>query len=63
MVIGVDVFVIVIEWKEFCSLDFMCLKVELKVLVIFDGCNLYELDVMVELGIDYYVIGWLYVDF
>ncbi|RQV10785.1 UDP-glucose/GDP-mannose dehydrogenase family protein [Burkholderia cenocepacia] len=61
-VTGADALVIVTEWKEFRSPDFMRLKAELKAPVIFDGRNLYEPDAMAELGIDYYAIGRPYVD-
>lgn len=53
----VDVLIIVIEWKEFCSLDFEVIKQMLKNLVIFDGCNFYDLKFVCGLGIEYFVIG------
>jgi UDPglucose 6-dehydrogenase len=49
--------VIVTEWKEFKSPDFVHLKSVLKSPLIFDGRNLYEPDAMTELGIDYHSIG------
>jgi len=58
---GADALVIVTEWKEFKSPDFMHLKSVLKAPVIFDGRNLYEPLTMAELGIDYYAIGRPYV--
>src|SRR6266702_251021 len=54
---GADALVIVTEWKEFKSPDFVHLKSVLKSPLIFDGRNLYEPDAMTELGIDYYSIG------
>ncbi|MGF6938185.1 UDPglucose 6-dehydrogenase [Paraburkholderia sp. UCT70] len=55
--IGADALVIVTEWKEFKSPDFVHLKSVLKTPLIFDGRNLYEPDAMTELGIDYHAIG------
>ncbi|EIF30170.1 nucleotide sugar dehydrogenase [Burkholderia sp. Ch1-1] len=54
---GADALVIVTEWKEFKSPDFVHLKSVLKSPLIFDGRNLYEPDAMTELGIDYHSIG------
>jgi UDPglucose 6-dehydrogenase len=54
---GADALVIVTEWKEFKSPDFVHLKSVLKSPQIFDGRNLYEPDAMTELGIDYHSIG------
>lgn len=52
-----DALIIVTEWKEFCSPDFIALKSALKHPVIFDGRNLYEPRLMAELGITYFGIG------
>jgi UDPglucose 6-dehydrogenase len=54
---GADALVILTEWKEFKSPDFLHMKSVLKAPVIFDGRNLYEPETMAELGIDYYAIG------
>jgi UDPglucose 6-dehydrogenase len=54
---GADALVIVTEWKEFKSPDFMHLKSELKTPLVFDGRNLYEPEAMSELGIDYHSVG------
>jgi len=54
---GADALVIVTEWKEFKSPDFLHLKSVLKSPLIFDGRNLYEPEAMTELGIDYHSIG------
>lgn len=55
---GVDVLVVVIEWKQFCSLDFICLCDIFKDVVVFDGCNLYDLQEIEVVGLVYYGIGW-----
>jgi UDPglucose 6-dehydrogenase len=54
---GADALVVVTEWKEFKSPDFVHLKSVLKTPLIFDGRNLYEPEAMTELGIDYHSIG------
>ncbi|KXU87579.1 UDP-glucose 6-dehydrogenase [Paraburkholderia monticola] len=54
---GVDALVILTEWKVFKSPDFDALKRVLKTPLIFDGRNLYEPDVLLELGIEYHAIG------
>lgn len=56
-VTNADALIIVTEWKEFCSPDFIALKNALKHPVIFDGRNLYEPRLMSELGITYFGIG------
>ena len=52
-----DALIIVTEWKEFHSPDFLRVKNALKQPVIFDGRNLYEPRLMAELGITYFGIG------
>ncbi|MFA7279467.1 MAG: UDP-glucose/GDP-mannose dehydrogenase family protein [Sterolibacterium sp.] len=52
-----DALVIVTEWKEFRSPDFLCIKSMLKHAVIFDGRNLYEPAQLREAGIEYHAIG------
>jgi UDPglucose 6-dehydrogenase len=52
-----DALAIVTEWKAFRSPDFEQVKTMLKSPVIFDGRNLYEPDVMADLGIEYHGIG------
>jgi UDPglucose 6-dehydrogenase len=59
--VNADALVILTEWKEFKSPDFVHMKSVLKSPVIFDGRNLYEPEAMAELGIDYYAIGRPYV--
>jgi UDPglucose 6-dehydrogenase len=54
---GADAIFIATEWPEFRTPDFEKLNSTLKSRVIFDGRNLYELDVMKEQGYTYYSIG------
>ncbi|MFC5472716.1 UDP-glucose dehydrogenase family protein [Paraherbaspirillum soli] len=52
-----DALVIVTEWKTFRSPDFDQVRKCLKAPIVFDGRNLYEPDVMREIGFEYYGIG------
>jgi UDPglucose 6-dehydrogenase len=52
-----DAIFIATEWPEFRTPDFDKLSAILKNKVIFDGRNLYDLNVMKELGYSYYSIG------
>jgi UDPglucose 6-dehydrogenase len=52
-----DALVIVTEWKEFRSPDFVEIKTKLKTPVIFDGRNLYEPSHVRSQGIEYFAIG------
>lgn len=52
-----DALMIFTEWPQFRTPDFNKMSKLLKVKVIFDGRNLYELDQMKELGFTYYSIG------
>ena len=52
-----DALAIVTEWNEFRSPDFDKIKNTLSSPVIFDGRNLYEPDLMQQLGFKYYAIG------
>ena len=54
---GADAVLIATEWPEFRTPDFEKLSVTLKSKVIFDGRNVYELDVMKEHGYKYFSIG------
>ncbi len=54
---GADALIIVTEWKEFRSPDFVVLKEKLKGLVIFDGRNLYDPHFLRSLGFEYFAIG------
>ncbi|HEY9488082.1 MAG TPA: UDP-glucose/GDP-mannose dehydrogenase family protein, partial [Chryseosolibacter sp.] len=51
---GADAVLIATEWPEFRTPDFEKLSVTLKSKVIFDGRNVYELDVMKEHGYKYF---------
>lgn len=52
-----DALLIVTEWNVFRNPDFEKIKSMLKYPLIFDGRNLYDLDVMEEAGFTYYSIG------
>jgi len=52
-----DAIFIATEWPEFRTPDFDRLSAILKNKVIFDGRNLYDLNIMKELGYSYYSIG------
>jgi UDPglucose 6-dehydrogenase len=54
---GADAIFIATEWPEFRTPDFERLNAGLKGKVIFDGRNVYELDVMKEQGYTYFSIG------
>ena len=54
---GADALVLITEWNEFRAPDFDRVKVGLKVPVIFDGRNVYDLETMTEAGFTYYSIG------
>ncbi len=52
-----DALVLVTEWKEFNSPNFDVIKKSLSDAVIFDGRNLFEPNLMHQLGFKYYAIG------
>jgi UDPglucose 6-dehydrogenase len=54
---GADALVIMTEWQEFRSPDFLLLKETLTDAVIFDGRNIYEPLTLAHLGLTYYGIG------
>ncbi|HMK06046.1 MAG TPA: UDP binding domain-containing protein, partial [Flavobacterium sp.] len=54
---GVDAILIATEWPEFRTPDFDKLSATVKGKVIFDGRNVYELDIMKEQGYHYFSIG------
>ncbi|PWW83003.1 UDP-glucose 6-dehydrogenase [Prosthecochloris marina] len=54
---GADALAVVTEWRVFRSPDFEVIKQELSSPVIFDGRNIYNPDLMEQLGITYYSIG------
>ncbi len=54
---GADALAVVTEWMVFRSPDFEVIKEELSSPVIFDGRNIYNPDLMEQLGFAYYSIG------
>jgi UDPglucose 6-dehydrogenase len=54
---GADAVFIATEWPEFRTPDFDKLSSILKNKVIFDGRNLYELDMMKDMGYAYFSVG------
>jgi UDPglucose 6-dehydrogenase len=54
---GADALVILTDWQEFRNPDFGTIKARLKEPVVFDGRNLYDLDVIRDAGIEYHSIG------
>jgi UDPglucose 6-dehydrogenase len=54
---GADALVICTEWDEFRLPDFDDLKKRMKQPVIFDGRNIYRLEMMREYGIEYHSVG------
>ena len=54
---GADAMVLVTEWSEFRSPDFMEIKQRLKNAVIFDGRNQYNAKTLAEHGFKYFQIG------
>lgn len=54
---GADALVIVTEWQEFRTPDFLLIKELLKSPVIFDGRNIYDPAALKKLGFTYYGIG------
>jgi UDPglucose 6-dehydrogenase len=54
---GADALVILTDWQEFRNPDFELIAKKLKKPVIFDGRNLYDLDVVRKAGFEYYSIG------
>ncbi|MBI4062473.1 UDP-glucose/GDP-mannose dehydrogenase family protein [Candidatus Gottesmanbacteria bacterium] len=54
---GADAVAVVTEWNEFRQIDLVKLAKELKNRVIFDGRNIYEPEVVKNLGFMYYGVG------
>lgn len=52
-----DALLIATEWEEFRSPSFEDIKLVMRSPVIFDGRNLYEPDVLKDLGFEYFAIG------
>lgn len=55
--INADALIVVTEWKEFRSPDFMELKTKLRNPIIFDGRNIYEPKELFDLGIEHFSFG------
>ena len=53
----VDALILLTEWKEFSSPDFIQLKALLNHPIIFDGRNQYNALILKEKGFEYYQIG------
>lgn len=54
---GSDALILLTEWKEFRSPDFIEIKAQLKSPIIFDGRNQYNVFKLEEKGFEYYQIG------
>ena len=54
---GVDALIVMTEWNVFRSPDFSELKQCMKAPVIFDGRNIYNPQLLLELGFVYHSIG------
>jgi len=54
---GAEALIVVTEWKAFACPDFAIMRAKLKQPVIFDGRNVWEPQVMRDLGFEYYPIG------
>jgi len=54
---GADALVILTDWQEFRNPDFELIAKKLKKAVIFDGRNLYDLDIIRKAGFEYYSVG------
>jgi UDPglucose 6-dehydrogenase len=56
---GADAMVILTDWQEFRNPDFELIAKKLKKPVIFDGRNLYDIEVVRKAGFEYYSVGRL----
>ena len=54
---GADALVILTEWQEFRNPDFEVITKKLEKPIIFDGRNLYDLEIIRKAGIEYHSIG------
>ncbi|MEM6347520.1 MAG: UDP-glucose/GDP-mannose dehydrogenase family protein [Bacteroidota bacterium] len=54
---GADALLLITEWNEFRTPDFNNITSSLKEKVIFDGRNIYDIEIMEEMGYTYYSIG------
>jgi len=55
--VDADALILVTEWKEFRSPDFMEIKTQMKNPIIFDGRNQYKARSLQKMGFEYYQIG------
>jgi UDPglucose 6-dehydrogenase len=55
--IATDALLVMTEWRSFKSPSFSDLAVKMKHKVIFDGRNLYDPEILAQLGFEYYGIG------
>ncbi|MGA2172595.1 MAG: UDP-glucose/GDP-mannose dehydrogenase family protein [Sedimentisphaerales bacterium] len=54
---GADALVILTEWQEFRNPDFELIAKKLKKPIVFDGRNLYDIEVVRKAGFEYYSVG------
>jgi len=54
---GADALVILTEWQEFRNPDFEVIVKKLRKPIVFDGRNLYDLDIAKRAGIEYHSVG------
>lgn len=54
---GADALIIATEWSEFRNPDFARLRQLMKTLLIFDGRNVFDIEKMEKLGVEYYSVG------
>ncbi len=54
---GVDCLAINTEWNEYRTPDFKQLKSRMKEAVVFDGRNLFDLEIMEQAGFTYFSVG------
>ena len=54
---GADFLVICTEWQAFRAPDFELIKQKLTYPLLFDGRNLFDPNLMLEYGLQYYAIG------
>lgn len=55
--LGADALIVCTEWQQFKAPDFELIQKRLKQPVIFDGRNLYDIERLKQMGIEYYPIG------
>jgi UDPglucose 6-dehydrogenase len=54
---GAEALILATEWKEFINVDFSELKKRMHTPLIFDGRNLFDPEMMRELGFEYHAVG------